>query len=327
MLVKASLYNEGKKVKDLGMEDIISCSLGYDEFFWAALLDPTQEEIQKLFSKVKVHELALEDLTHGGQMPKVEEYDENLFTVLKQIEIDKETGDLVVGDVYVFAGENYVISIRKGVGKSFTTTRHLVEKKPALLKYGSGFVLYSILDAVVDRYFPVLAALEKELEELENKIFDTKESSNGKKDVIEGIHNLKSKVRVLRTCILPLMDSTSKLFGGRVPDICENLDNYFRDVHDHLSKLVTHLDTLSEAAASSIQTSVAILTVEDNKITKKLAAGASIFAAVTFMAGVWGMNFKNMPELDWKYGYPLALSLMATVGFSLRYKFKKMGWI
>lgn len=327
MLVRAALYNDGKKIKDLNVDDIASEQVDDDEFFWAAMFEPTQGEIQKIFSKVKIHELALEDLVHGNQMPKIEEYDENLFTVAKQIEIDPETSELTVGEVYIFAGMNYVISIRKGVGKNFTLTRHLAEKKPSLLKYGAGYVLYAILDAIVDRYFPIMNYIEGELADLENQMFESKESLENKRDIIERLHKLKGKIRVLRNCIVPLMDNTSKLFGGRVPDVCEGLDNYFRDVHDHLVRLTTNLDTIAEAANSSIQTSVALLTVEDNKITKKLASWAAIFAVVTFMAGLWGMNFKNMPELEWKYGYPMALGLILIAALSLRYRFKKAGWI
>jgi magnesium transporter len=327
MLVKASLYEDGKKIKDLDMDEIISGPLKYDNFFWAAMYEPTEEEIQKIFSKLKIHELALEDLVHGNQIAKVEEYDENLFAVLKQVEIDKLTGELLIGEVYVFAGENYVISIRKGVGKTFTSTRHIVEKKPALLKFGSGYVLYAIMDSVVDRYFPVISEIEKELAELENEIFDNSKQLESKRDVIEGLHKLKGKIRLLNNCMLPLLDATTKLFGGRVPDVCEKLDDYFRDVHDHLVRLTTKLDTLAETANSSIQTSVAILTIEDNKITKSLAAWAAIFAVVTFMAGIWGMNFAHMPELNWKYGYPLAIGLMLGAGLGVRYHFKKMGWL
>lgn len=327
MLVKAALYKDGKKINDMNMTDISSYELGQEEFFWAAMLNPTENEIKEIFSKVKIHELALEDLIHGNQRSKVEEYDENLFTVLKQVEINKETGELDIGDVYVFSGENYVISIRIGFGNGFTTTRHIVEKNPKLLKFGAGYVLYSIIDAVVDRYFPIIAELEKELNDLENKIFDHQESSENKKVIIERLHKLKGKARLLRRCIVPLMDSISKLFGGRVPEICENLDKYFRDAHEHLSKLINNLDTLYETANSSIQTSIAILTVEDNKITKKLAAWAAIFAVVTFMAGVWGMNFKKMPELESNYGYPVALICMFLAAFSMRFKFKKSGWI
>lgn len=327
MLVKASLYADGKKIQDMSMEDVVSCSLTDDNFFWAALYEPTEQELQRIFSKVKIHELALEDMVNGNQIPKIEEYEENLFTVLKQVEIDKETGELKFGEVYVFAGTNYVVSIRKGVGKNFTSTRHLVERKPSLLRYGSGYVLYAIMDSVVDRYFPVISQVESELAELENKIFDNKDQIEGKRDVIEGLHKLKGKIRILNNCMLPLMDATSSLFGGRVPDVCENLDNYFRDVHDHLLRLTTKLDTLAETANSSIQTSVAILTIEDNKVTKKLAAWAAIFAVVTFMAGIWGMNFSQMPEINWKYGYPLALTLMVSAALGLRYHFKRMRWI
>ncbi len=325
MLVNAVCYEKGKKLFDITESGLVDFQTKEGQFFWAALADPTQEELKLLFSKVKVHELAYEDLIHGNQIPKVEEYDEDLFVVLKQMKIVGK--EVVFGDVYLFAGHNYVISIRRGVGEPFTNVRYLAEKNVNLLKKGSGFILYSIIDAVVDRYFPILASLQKDMELLEDKVFLSNKEGSSKADIIERLHKSRRTVREVHSVIEPLMESIRKLFGGRVPDICEDLDNYFRDTHDHLTRLTNSMNILSESANSSIQTTVALITIEDNKTTKKLAGWAAIFATITFLAGVWGMNFSNMPEINWKYGYPFALSTMATVALLLRYKFKKAGWL
>lgn len=324
MLINATCYENGKKSFELSKEQIVSFTPGENQFFWAAVADPTEEELKLLFSKVKVHELAYEDLVHGNQISKVEEYDEDLFVVLKQIKLSD--GELSFGDIYVFAGENYVISIRKGIGEPLTSTRTLVEKNTNLLKKGSGYVLYAIIDTVVDRYFPIIALLQKEIDQLEDQIFQ-KSDDKSKEQLIEKLHNFKRNLREVQNAINPLLDSVHKLFGGRVPDICEGLDNYFRDTYDHLTRIDNSLDNLAESANSTIQTNVALITIEENKITKKLAAWAAIFAAVTFLAGIWGMNFAHMPEINWKYGYPFALSVMVIAVLGLRYKFKKVGWL
>ncbi len=324
MLINATCYENGKKLFELSKEQLISFSPGENQFFWAAVADPTEEELKLLFSKVKVHELAYEDLVHGNQISKVEEYDEDLFVVLKQIKLND--GEVSFGDIYVFAGENYVISIRKGVGDPLTATRILVEKNTNLLKKGSGYVLYAVIDTVVDRYFPIIALLQKEIDLLEDQIFQ-KSDDKSKEQLIEKLHNFKRNLREVQNAINPLLDSVHKLFGGRVPDICDGLDDYFRDTYDHLTRIDNSLDNLAESANSTIQTNVALITIEENKITKKLAAWAAIFAAVTFLAGIWGMNFAHMPEINWKFGYPFALSVMVAAVLGLRYRFKKMGWL
>ncbi len=325
MLISAVCYELGNKVVELKIDDLRDFTTKEDQFLWAALFEPTQKELQLVFSKLKVHELAFEDLIHGNQIPKIEEYDEDLFVVMKQIKIIDN--QIQLGDVYIFAGQNYVVSVRKGIGESFQGTRALVEKNKKLLKTGSGFVLYSIIDAVIDRYFPIITILQKQIEELEDSIFNKNSSDQSKEQLIEKLHDFKKNLRDVNSVILPIMESMHKLFGGRVPEICEGLDNYFRDAYDHLNRIAGALDNLEETANAAIQTTVALITIEENKITKKLASWAAIFAAITFMAGVWGMNFAHMPEINWKYGYLFALGSMVTVSATLRYKFKKAGWM
>lgn len=324
MIINATCYDNGKKLFELSPEQLLTFTPKEDQFFWAAIADPTEEELKLLFSKVKVHELAYEDLIHGNQISKVEEYDEDLFVVLKQIKL--ANSELSFGDIYVFAGSNYVISVRKGAGDGLTGTRMLVEKNYTLLQKGSGYVLYAIMDTVVDRYFPIISSLQKEIDVLEDQIFQ-KSDDNSKEQLIEKLHHFKRNLREVQNTISPLLDSVHKLFGGRVPPICDGLDNYFRDTYDHLTRMDNSLDNLAESANSTIQTHVALITIEENKITKKLAAWAAIFATVTFLAGIWGMNFSHMPEINWKYGYPFALLTMSTVVIGLRYKFKKVGWL
>ena len=267
------------------------------------------------------HELAVEDARHGHQRPKIEEYGDSLFAVLHTIE---PTGDeLQVGEVDIFVGANYVLSVRNGSQQGFLGVRARCEREPHLLKHGASFVFYALMDAVVDRYFPVTDQLETELEEIEKQIFAKGSGRNN----IERLYQLKAKVMVLRHAVVPLMEGASKLFGGRVPAICADTQEYFRDIYDHLYRINTSIDRIRDTIGTAIQVNLSMVTIEESEVNKRLAAWAAIFAVATALVGIWGMNFDNMPELRWKYGYPAALMLMAAVCGYLYYRFKKSKWL
>jgi magnesium transporter len=179
---------------------------------------------------------------------------------------------------------------------------------------------------VVDRYFPVLDALETELEEIEEHIFD-RERGGSPRANIERLYALKRKVMVLKHAVAPLMEAVSKLYGGRVPRTCANLQEYFRDIYDHLTRLNSSIDTARDTIGTAIQVNLSMVTIEESEVNKRLAAWAGIFAVATAFAGIWGMNFEFMPELKWKYGYPLALLLMGGICGLLYWRFKKSGWL
>jgi magnesium transporter len=179
------------------------------------------------------------------------------------------------------------------------------------------------MDAVVDRYFPVIDAFESELETIEKQIF-TKGSQRAN---IEMLYELKSKVMVLRHAVAPLMEAVAKLHGGRVPRICANTQEYFRDVYDHLYRINTSIDSIRDTIGTAIQVNLSMVTIDESEVNRRFAGWAAIFAVATAFAGIWGMNFKAMPELDWKYGYPMALGIMTSVCGYLYYRFRKSGWL
>lgn len=328
MLINAAVYKEGKKVDNLDFNTLKTKEIKEKEILWAAFKDPDKEDFLLYFEKFHMHELTLEDINHGEQLPKIEEYEENLFLVMKQMEYSPGMESVSIGDVYVIANEKYIITIRKGYGKDFSFVRRIVEKNVKQLNQGAGFILYSIMDAIVDRYFPVINQLEKEFETFEKQVFEAQTSDGvDKVQLMKKLYNFKSKTRIIKNSILPLGDSVHKLFGGRVPEICEGLDDYFRDTHDHLTRICSTLDSLMDSVNSTIQIAIALVSIEESTVTKRLASWAAIFAAVTCMAGIWGMNFKHMPELDWEWGYPLAITSMVTVALLLRSRFKKVGWL
>jgi magnesium transporter len=263
----------------------------------------------------------VEDAWHSHQRPKIEEYGDSVFAVMQLVEMD---GDQVtVGEVDVFVGVNYVLSVRNHSRKGFLGVRARCEHEPHLLSQGSGFVFYALMDAVVDRYFPVLDALETELENIEEQIF----IKGSARSNIERLYALKRKVMMLKHAVAPLLEDTGKLHRGRVPLVCTNSQEYFRDVYDHLNHINASIDTIRDTIGTAIQVNLSMVTIEESEVTKRLAAWAGLFAVATAFAGVWGMNFEIMPELHWQYGYPAALTLITIVCSILYRRFKKAGWL
>ena len=271
-----------------------------------------------------LHPLAVEDAQHGHQRPKIEEYGNSLFSVLHLVEQDPADPDKIsIGEVDVFTGDRYVLSIRNRSTKGFLGVRERCEREPALLSNGSGFVLYALMDAIVDRYFPVLDTLETELETIERNIF----IKNTARSNIERLYDLKSRVLVLKHAVAPLIEGASKLHGGRVPQVCVGVQDYFRDVIDHLTRINAQIDSIRDTIGTAIQVNLAMTTIEDSEVTKRLAAWASIFGVWTALAGVWGMNFESMPELKWRYGYLFALATIITACSVLYVMFKRARWL
>jgi magnesium transporter len=217
-----------------------------------------------------------------------------------------------------------VLSVRRDANQGFLGVRARAEREPHQLRKGSGFVLYALVDAVVDRYFPVVDALESELESIEDHIFGQVGEQRGN---IERLYALKRKSQVLRHAVIPLLDAIGRLHGGRVPGVVFETQDYFRDVHDHLLRILGRLDAVRDTINTAIQVTLSMVAIEENDISKKLASYAAIFAVFTAFAGIWGMNFEFMPELKWKYGYPMALCVMGGVCYYLYRRFKKAGWL
>ena len=321
MLINCVAYQDGKKLADIPVEAISDHIGRPDCFVWVALRDATPEELQQMQEEFGLHELAVEDAMRGHQRPKIEEYGDSLFAVVQTVELSGE--QLAIGEVDVFVGTNYVLSVRNNATQGFLGVRARAEREPHLLSKGSAFVLYAPMDAVVDRYFPVVDMLETELEMIEERIF----IHGSQRANIERLYELKRKVLLLRHAVAPLMEAVGKLYGGRVPAICRHTQEYFRDVHDHLHRINGSLDAMRDTVSTAIQVNLSMVAIEESEVNKRLAAWAAIFAIFTAFAGVWGMNFKVMPELDWRFGYPAAVGVMVGVCGYLYYRFKKSGWL
>jgi magnesium transporter len=321
MLINCVSYQDGKKLADIPVDAISDYLERPGCFIWVGLSEATAEELSQMQHEFGLHELAVEDARRGHQRPKIEEYGDTLFTVVQTVELVDD--ELVLGEVDIFVGPNFVLSVRSHSSQGFMAVRARAEHEPHLLRQGSAFVLYALMDSIVDRYFPVVELLEDELERIEDRIFDR----GSERDNIERLYQLKRKVIMLRHVVAPLMEAVGKLYGGRVPALCMDTQEYFRDVHDHLYRINAKLDTIRDTISTAIQVNLSMVAIDESEVNKQLAAWAAIFAVFTAFAGVWGMNFKLMPELDWKYGYPFAVVVMVSVCGYLYYRFKRSGWL
>ena len=321
MMINCVVYEEGRKLADISVADISDWVQRPGCFVWVALRDPTDDELTQMQHEFGLHPLAVEDARKGHQRPKIEEYGEMVFVVLHLLKPDTEEPE--VGELAVFVGANFVLSVRSRSPQHFLGVRQRCEREPELLRHGAGFVLYALMDVVVDRYFPLIDAFETELEEIEERIF-TPGAARGN---VERLYALKRRTTVLRHAVTPLLEVLGKLHGGRVPAVCVGAQEYFRDVDDHLARIQGTIDAIRDTIGTAIQVNLSMVAIEESETTKRLAAWAAIFAVSTALAGIWGMNFEHMPELKWAFGYPLALSVIFTAGVVLYWRFRKAGWL
>jgi magnesium transporter len=322
MLVNCVAYQNGRKLADIEKHEISNYLARPGCFVWVALRDAAEEELAEMQEEFDLHPLAVEDARHGHQRPKIDEYGDSLFVVMNTIEVEGE--DLRAGEIHVFAGSNYVLSVRHRTERGFVDVRARAEREPELLKHGSGYVLYALMDAIVDRYFPVLDAVERELEQLEGRLFTPGASP---RENIESLYYVKQKLTTMKHATAPLQENAGKLYGGRVPSVCTGLGEYFRDVYDHLVRINQSIDAARETVNTAIQVALAMVATGQGEITRRLAAYAALVAVPTMIAGIYGMNFKNMPELVWELGYPVAVGVMVAIDIFLFTRFRKAGWI
>lgn len=321
MIINCAAYENGYKLADISVEEIPAYINRPACFVWIALKDPDPSELETMQKVFGLHELAVEDAQHGHQRPKIEEYGESLFVVLHMIEFAGD--ELVVGETEIFVGRNYVLSVRRHAQHGFVEVRQRCEREPELMKHGTGYVLYALMDAVVDRYFPILDALDTNLERIEEQIFANQNSRAN----IEDLYELKRKLTVLKHATEPLIEAITRLFGGRVPQLCLSLQDYFRDVYDHLIRLNQSIDSLRDMVVTAISVNLSLISIQENEITKRLGSYAALITVPTLIAGIYGMNFHNMPELDSPFGYPLALISMVVIDTYLFIRFRKAGWL
>ncbi|MFG6416549.1 magnesium and cobalt transport protein CorA [Roseateles sp. DC23W] len=323
MLINSAVYDDGRMVAEPALDDVSEALHAQPTgFVWIALRDPTDDELARLQHELDLPPLAVEDARKGHQRPKIEEYGDITFAAMHLLESGPD--GLEVGEVHVFVAPRFVVSVRHRSNQGFLGVRGRAEREPELLRQGPGFVLYALMDAVVDRYIPLMERIEGDLESLEATMFQPQQDRQA---VVQKLFALKQQLATLRHAVTPLLEVAAKLHGGRVPMVCKSMQDYFRDVYDHLVRIQGSLDAARETIIAATQVNLTLVTVDESLVTKRLAAWAAIFAASTALAGIWGMNFEKMPELKWAYGYPMALATIALVSGALYWRFKRLRWL
>jgi magnesium transporter len=320
-VVNCAAYAEGCKVSDVPLDDISEVLKVPGHFVWIGLHEPSAELLKKIQAEFGLHDLAVEDAQNAHQRPKLEEYGDSLFVVLRTAQT--RDGHVELGETHVFVGPNYVVSIRHGASLSYSEVRARCESTPHLMKKGPGFVLYALMDFVVDRYFPIVDDCEETLEQLEEEIFQEAAT----RDTTERIYGLKRELVALKRAVSPLVDVCNRLVRFDRALISEDTRLYFRDVYDHVVRINESIDNQRELLTTALEANLSLISVRQNEVMKQLAAWAAMLAVPTMIAGIYGMNFEFMPELHWRFGYPLALGTTVAACGVLYWRFKRAGWL
>ncbi len=323
VIVDSALYVDGKRTEGrLALDDVPAACLRAGAFVWLGLYEPTNEEFEAVRTAFGLHELAVEDAVKAHQRPKLEVYDDSLFLVLKTARYLDAEERVEFGEILVFVGESFVVHVRHGEAAALSGVRRAVEGRQDLLRCGPGAVLHAIVDHVVDDYGPVIAGLENDIGEVELEVF-----SDRGHNPVQRIYMLKREVLELQQAASPLEEALDALHQRKFDVIHEDIREYFRDVHDHVLKVVERTGTFSDLLTSILSANLTSVTVRQNEDMRKISAWVAIAAVPTMMAGIYGMNFEHMPELGWLVGYPLALATMATACFLLYRFFRRSGWL
>jgi len=306
----------------LALEHVPAACLRPDSFVWLGLYEPTEEEFEAVRVAFNLHELAVEDAVKAHQRPKLEVYDDSLFLVLKTARYLDAEETVEFGEIQVFVGDHFLVHVRHGEATALASVRRAVEGREDLLRCGPGAVLHAIVDHVVDDYGPVVAGLDKDIREVELEVF-----TEGVDNPVERIYKLKREVLELRQAVLPLEDALEALHTRKYELIHEDIREYFRDVHDHALKVEEQVNTFSDLLTSVLSANLTRVSVRQNEDMRKISAWVAIAAIPTMVAGIYGMNFSHMPELDWIAGYPVVLGTMGAVCGLLYRFFRRSGWL
>jgi magnesium transporter len=322
-VVASVAYANGRRLGEVAIPDISEVLAQPGRFVWIGLHDPDDEVLKEVQQEFSLHDLAIEDAARAHQRPKLERYGDSLFVVLRTAHLDRPTGAIEFGETHLFVGANYVVSIRHGASLPYVEVRARCEASPDLLAKGPVFVLYALMDFIVDQYFPLVDSFEDRLEELEDDIFQQTLT----RQTTERIYQLKRNLLEVKRAVAPLVDMCNRLVRTDSALIPEDARVYFRDVYDHTIRINEMIDTLRELLTTALEANLSLISVSQNEAMKRLAGWAAIIAVPTMIAGIYGMNFKFMPELDWVLGYPVAMgTMLAACGF-LYYRFKRSGWL
>lgn len=323
-VINSAAYRQGVRVAQVAISDLGETWRHSGDLLWVGLYEPGEELLQQVQQAFGLHDLAIEDAHRAHQRPKLEVYDDSLFVVMRTARLS-EDGErrIEFGETHAFMGPRYIITVRHGSLQSHVGLRSRCEAAPQMLAKGESFILHALMDFIVDQYFPVIDALEKEVDDLEDQIF----SGRFVRSVTARLYHLRRDLLSLKRAVIPLIDVSSQLSRLDSPLIAPCTRPYFQDVHDHVIRIADVIDNLQQLSHVALEANLALISVAQNDDTKRLAAWAAILAVPTLIAGLYGMNFKYMPETEWSFGYPITIFVMfALCGLLYRW-FRKVGWL
>ena len=321
-IVNCVAYAEGRRIADIELSDVDEVLREPGKFVWIGLYEPSEELLSKVQNEFQLHDLAIEDAHRAHQRPKIELYGDSIFMVLRTAQINQDS-HIELGETHFFVGANFIVSVRHGSSIPYTEVRSRCESKPELLSQGPGFVLYAIMDFIVDTYFPVVNELELQLVAVEDNIF--KEKPN--RQTTEKIYQLKRELLDVKRAVSPLIDICNRLMRLGNAHISNETQPYFRDVYDHSVRLNEMVDNTRELLNAAMEANFSLISISQNDTSKRFAGWAAILAVPTMIAGFYGMNFKFMPELNWQFGFHAVIIITIVVCSLLYYFFKRSGWI
>ncbi|MEU6472822.1 magnesium/cobalt transporter CorA [Streptomyces massasporeus] len=331
MIVDCAIYRDGQRTE--GPEDL-SDALGEARtaggFVWIGLHEPTEAEFDHVTREFGLHPLAVEDALKAHQRPKLEVYDDSLFVVLKPVAYEPKSDTVSSGEIMIFLGDGFVVTVRHGEGSPLKAVRHRLEHEPELLGKGPTAVLYAVADATVDHYLDVATELQTDLEGLEAEVFSP--DGGGSRNTASRIYDFKRQVLEFRRATGPLAPPMSRLAGTAstgvtVPFVDDRARPFFRDVSDHLTRVNDSVENLDRLVSDILSAHLAQMSVRQNDDMRKISAWAAMAAIPTMLAGIYGMNFEHMPELRWVWSYPVLIALMAVLEVMVFRLFKRRGWL
>nr|WP_184350741.1 magnesium/cobalt transporter CorA [Streptomyces olivoverticillatus] len=327
MIVDCGIYRHGRRTDGPAdfSDALEEVRAEGDSFVWIGLYEPTEEEFGLVTSEFGLHPLAVEDALNAHQRPKLEVYDDSVFMVLKPVLYDHDRDVVTTGELMLFLGDSFVVTVRHGEGSPLKEVRQRLEQDPEVLRHGPTAVLYAVSDAVVDHYTEVAAELQIDLDELEAEVFaplgeDTRSTA-------ARIYNFKRQVVEFRRATWPLTEPLNRLTSAGLPFVNDKSRPFFRDVSDHLTRANESVEGLDRLLSDILSAHLAQMGVQQNDDMRKISAWAAMAAVPTMIAGIYGMNFQHMPELREPWGYPVVLTLMAGLVIWLHRMFKRRGWL
>jgi magnesium transporter len=326
VIVDSAVYRSGKRIVDdippdeLGQIRKLATEPG--DFVWVGLHEPTENELATVEEEFGLHPLAVEDAFNAHQRPKLERYEDTLFLTLKSLWYVDENDAVETGEINMFVGNDFVITVRHGSGSELHSARRDLEAKASVLTHGPSAVVYAVCDRVVDGYLSVVTSLEEDVDEVETSVFSPQRTRDSAR-----IYTLKREIAEVRRAVMPLREPLRRFATGAVPGIEEHAAPFFRDVLDHLNQAAETVDGLDQLLSTAFDAHIAQISVQQNEDMRKISAGVALVVVPTLIAGIYGMNFHHMPELAWRFGYLYAVLLMVAAVGGLWMWFKRSGWL